>query len=81
MGKNTDEWRPKEGKKETETDRRTEGVVNDWRRKPTLWSTLFLEKLIFAYLVKKFPALPCTHQPAIDPYPEPDESSPLHPII
>jgi hypothetical protein len=26
-------------------------------------------------------SLPCSQQPSIDPYPEPDNSSPYHPIL
>jgi hypothetical protein len=26
-------------------------------------------------------SLPCSQEPATDPYPDPDESSPYHPII
>jgi hypothetical protein len=26
-------------------------------------------------------SLPCSYEPAISPYPEPDESSPYHPIL
>jgi hypothetical protein len=49
----------------------------------TPWSRILLQKLTVAQLVEKFPAfmepessLPCSQQPATDPYPEPDESSP-----
>jgi hypothetical protein len=49
----------------------------------TPWSIDHFEELIVAQLVKKLPPftkaeslLPCSHEPAVWPYPEPDKSSP-----
>jgi hypothetical protein len=50
----------------------------------TPWNRVFLEKLIIAQLVKKFPAfletrrLPCSEGPTTGRYPEPNESIPRH---
>jgi hypothetical protein len=36
-------------------ERQAEGTGVNRRKKPTLWSRFVLEKLIFAYLLRKFP--------------------------
>jgi hypothetical protein len=52
-----------------------------------LRSWALLEKLPIVHLLKKFPAFygtqgssPCSQEPSTGPYPEPDRSSPCHPI-
>jgi hypothetical protein len=59
---------------------------DDIEMEVTPWSTVLLEKLIVAQLIKKFPAfygtrrfiLPCSQEPATGTCPELHESSP-HP--
>jgi hypothetical protein len=53
-----------------------------------LWSWTLLEKTQILQVLKKFPAfygtksaLPCSQEPSTGPYPEPDQSSPYHPIL
>jgi hypothetical protein len=51
----------------------------------TPWCRILFQKLIVTELVKKYPffvehegSLPCSHKPAIGPYPKPAESSSSH---